>query len=86
MAEWSKAVDLRPTIFGCEGSNPSPCIPPCIWVKYTIFSHSVVVITQDFDRISIYEGDPETRIRIPVGDKYLIYKGLNKSWRPRALR
>jgi hypothetical protein len=26
MAEWSKAVDLRPTIVRCEGSNPSPCI------------------------------------------------------------
>ena len=23
MAEWSKAVDLRPTIVRCEGSNPS---------------------------------------------------------------
>ena len=23
MAEWSKAVDLRPTIIRCEGSNPS---------------------------------------------------------------
>ena len=23
MAEWSKAVDLRPTIERCEGSNPS---------------------------------------------------------------
>ena len=23
MAEWSKAVDLRPTIFGCAGSNPA---------------------------------------------------------------
>ena len=26
MAEWSKAVDLRSTIFGCVGSNPTPCI------------------------------------------------------------
>ncbi len=26
MAEWSKAVDLRPTIVRCEGSNPSSCI------------------------------------------------------------
>jgi hypothetical protein len=25
MAEWSKAVDLRPTIVRCEGSNPSAC-------------------------------------------------------------
>jgi hypothetical protein len=25
MAEWSKAVDLRPTIVRCEGSNPSSC-------------------------------------------------------------
>jgi hypothetical protein len=25
MAEWSKAVDLRPTIVRCEGSNPSGC-------------------------------------------------------------
>ena len=23
MAEWSKAVDLRPTIYGCAGSNPA---------------------------------------------------------------
>ena len=23
MAEWSKAVDLRSTIFGCVGSNPT---------------------------------------------------------------
>ena len=23
MAEWSKAVDLRSTIFGCAGSNPA---------------------------------------------------------------
>ena len=26
MAEWSKAVDLRPTIIRCEGSNPSSCM------------------------------------------------------------
>ena len=23
MAEWSMAVDLRPTILGCAGSNPA---------------------------------------------------------------
>ena len=26
MAEWSKAVDLRSTIFGCAGSNPAGSI------------------------------------------------------------
>ena len=26
MAEWSKAVDLSPTISGCAGSNPASCI------------------------------------------------------------
>ena len=26
MAEWSKAVDLSPTIPGCAGSNPAPRI------------------------------------------------------------
>ena len=26
MAEWSKAVDLSPTISGCAGSNPAPRI------------------------------------------------------------
>ncbi len=26
MAEWSKAVDLSPTISGCVGSNPTLCI------------------------------------------------------------
>ena len=26
MAEWSKAVDSRPTIFGCVGSNPTGSI------------------------------------------------------------
>ncbi len=25
MAEWSKAVDLSPTISGCAGSNPAWC-------------------------------------------------------------
>ena len=25
VAEWSKAVDLSPTISGCAGSNPAPC-------------------------------------------------------------
>ena len=24
MPEWSKGVDLRSTIFGCVGSNPTP--------------------------------------------------------------
>jgi hypothetical protein len=26
LAEWSKAVDLSPTISGCAGSNPARCI------------------------------------------------------------
>ena len=26
MAEWSKAVDLSPTISGCAGSTPASCI------------------------------------------------------------
>jgi hypothetical protein len=30
MAEWSKAVDLSPTISGCAGSNPASCIFVCV--------------------------------------------------------
>ena len=55
MPEWSKGVDLRPTIVRFARSNRARCKTPCIWVKYTIFSHSVVVITLDFENISTYE-------------------------------
>ena len=71
MPEWSKGVDLRPTIVRFARSNRARCKTSCIWVKYTIFSHSVVVITPDFDHVNIYmEAHLETRIRIPVGDIY----------------
>jgi hypothetical protein len=41
MAEWSKAVDSRPTLFGGAGSNPARC--KLIWFR------SVTVITRAFD-------------------------------------
>ena len=31
MAEWSKAVDLSPTISGCAGSNPASRIFYTVW-------------------------------------------------------
>ena len=42
MAEWSKAVDLRPTTVMCEGSNPSSCKFPLFpllkkWSKILLF-------------------------------------------------
>ena len=51
MAEWSKAVDLRPTIIRCEGSNPSSCmsslptaercLPSALFIKIYIFSFDI---------------------------------------------
>ena len=38
MAEWSNALDLRSSIFGCAGSNPAGTI---VWLKtinYNIFA------------------------------------------------
>ena len=44
MAEWSKAVDLRSTIFGCVGSNPTLTnllfIIIIYYTKYLILYHS----------------------------------------------
>ena len=37
MAEWSKAVDLRPTIVRCEGSNPSRHKRIYIYLIYKIY-------------------------------------------------
>ena len=49
LSEWSKEPDLRPGGVSLARSNRAPCKTSCIWVKYTIFSYSVVVITLDFE-------------------------------------
>ena len=56
MAEWSKAVDLRPTIIRCEGFEPLFVHSDCIFITNVyivcspiLCSCSVVVITQDFE-------------------------------------
>ena len=45
MAEWSKAVDLRPTIVRCEGSNPSGCniTRLCFKIKKLIVTCFIIV-------------------------------------------
>jgi hypothetical protein len=70
MSEWSKEADLRDStgiisnlLHQRVGSNPTRCKTPCIWVKYTIFSHSVVVITPDFE-----SGNPDSN----SGGRYLL--------------
>ena len=73
MSEWSKEPDLRPGASQRVGSNPTSRRPPNIRVIVYFFSYSVVVITQDFDHISIYEGYPETSVRIRIGEIYCIY-------------
>ena len=37
MAEWSKAVDLSSTIFGCAGSNPAGTINRISHSNYQLF-------------------------------------------------
>ena len=54
MPEWSKGVDLRPTIVKIRAFEPRSVQTSCIWVKYTTFSYSVVVITLDFEKY-LYE-------------------------------
>ena len=50
MAEWSKAVDLSSTIFGCAGSNPAG----------TKLSEFTAILT------SFMTLNREVRVRIPV--------------------
>ena len=38
MAEWSKAVDLSSTIFGCAGSNPADTIIVCVYTAKNVLS------------------------------------------------
>ena len=52
MSEWSKEPDLRPALPWVR--IPLGAIPSGIWVKYTTFSYSVVVITLDFEKY-LYE-------------------------------
>ncbi len=52
MAEWSKAVDLSPTISGCAGSNPAPriffdfycCADMAQWSSVQSYSHKLVFV------------------------------------------
>ena len=50
MSEGSKEPDLRPGLPWVR--IPLGAIPSCIWVKYTTFSYSVVVITLDFEHVN----------------------------------
>lgn len=63
MSEWSKEPDLRPGLPWVR--IPLGAIPSCIWVKYTTFSYSVVVITLDFE-----SSDPDS---ISGGRKLLAF-------------
>ena len=65
MPEWSKGVDLRPTIVKIRAFEPRSVQTSCIWVKYTTFSYSVVVITLDFE-----SSDPDS---ISGGRKLLAF-------------
>ena len=52
MPEWSKGADLRSAIYGCVGSNPTPCsLHDFLYGRDC--SHGLMVMTADFESASL---------------------------------
>ena len=73
MSEWSKEPDLRDSTriikyLVCRGFESRSVQTSCIWVKYTTFSYSVVVITRDFETYFHICIILETLVRFRIGE------------------